>query len=86
MTDSAPTRILTVRDLVAALQSENQDALVVATWEGILRAITVYHAKDGTVLVDADGGSYRSDFEKSNDVVHGVTEAHIREALLGRSP
>jgi len=39
------TRIHTVRELVVALQGEDQDALVVATWEGILRAITVYHAR-----------------------------------------
>jgi len=54
------TRIHTVRELVVALQGEDQDALVVATWEGILRAITVYHARSswtrtaGTTDLTAD--------------------------------
>jgi hypothetical protein len=80
MTDVVPTRILTVRDLVVALQNEDQDALVVATWENVLRAITVYHAKDGTVLVDADHGDYRSDFEGADDVALFAAEQHQLEA------
>lgn len=79
-TNVVPTRILTVRDLVVALQNENQNALVVATWEGVLRAITVYHAKDGTVLIDADHGYSHSDFEKETDMASSAAEEQRLEA------
>lgn len=32
---------------------------VLATWEGAFREIGVYQAKDGTVMVDADGCRYQ---------------------------
>jgi hypothetical protein len=59
------TRIHTVRELVVALQGEDQDALVVATWEGILRAITVYHARSSWTRT---AGTTDPTFENDADV------------------
>lgn len=54
---------MTIRQLLDALESFPLDATVVGTWEGTVREISIYQAKDGTVLIDADGEFYRNRFE-----------------------
>lgn len=55
-----------VGQLRLALSSYADDAPVVATWEGVLCSVHVYHSADGVVLLDADGESYRDRFEKDD--------------------
>jgi hypothetical protein len=49
-------------ELINQLARLPMDAEVLGTWEGITEDIEVYAAKDGTVLIDCDRGSYKDEF------------------------
>jgi hypothetical protein len=49
-------------DLIVALEDYDFDENVLVTFEGITRDISVYQAKDSTVLIDADDNFYKEDF------------------------
>lgn len=54
---------MTVKELIHLLTQYPDDEPVIATWEGITREISIYRAKDGAVIVDADDEHYRTRFE-----------------------
>jgi hypothetical protein len=54
-----------VHELSTVLQQFDQDAEVIATWEGLLRDVEVYRAADGRIIIDADGGNYRERLQKT---------------------
>lgn len=63
---------MTVSELIAALQEYPPEAEVLATWEGTIKEIEVYRSKDGHILIDADAGFYRHEFE----TIAGAVEKH----------
>lgn len=52
-----------VKDLINELSKYNPESYVVATWESIIEEIYVYKSRDGVVLIDANSGFYREEFE-----------------------
>jgi hypothetical protein len=54
---------MTVSELIQELSRFPPNAVVYCTWEGVVRDLGVYAAKDGTVLIDGDGEHYRDGFE-----------------------
>lgn len=54
---------MTVAELIAQLQKFGSSDEVIATWEGITAGVSVYGGAPGVVVIDADGDSYRTDFE-----------------------
>jgi hypothetical protein len=56
------SEFIKVRELIEELKKYDPEADLAATWEGIVRGVTVYQSKDGVVLIDADSGFYRDDF------------------------
>lgn len=54
-----------VHELVTDLQQFDQDAEVIATWEGTLQELEVYRAADGRIIVDAEDGHSREHFQKT---------------------
>lgn len=55
-----------VAELIAELQRFPIEAEVVGTFEGVIRDITVYQAKSGTVMLDVDDCVYRDAFESGS--------------------
>jgi hypothetical protein len=53
----------TVQQLIEALSRFPADAPVIGTWEGQAEAVSVYQAKNGTVIIDVDADNYRHLFE-----------------------
>ena len=56
--------IKTVGELIEALRLYDPDAYVEGTWEGLLKPIRVYLARNDVVIIDADGGDYQTYFQQ----------------------
>lgn len=54
---------MTVSELLEALAKYPAEANVVVTWESTFHEPSIYVAKNGTVIIDADGDFYREDIE-----------------------
>lgn len=54
--------IETVKDLIDELSRYDEDSRIMVTFEGITRWFSIYQAKDGTILIDADGEFYKDKF------------------------
>ena len=55
--------VSTVGELIAALKHFPLNTPVAGTWESVVSPLYVYAAKDGGVLLDADGCSYKEQFK-----------------------
>jgi hypothetical protein len=51
-----------IGDVIKILEDYDWEEEVMVTFEGITRYFSIYQAKDGTVLIDADGDFYKDDF------------------------
>ncbi len=51
-----------VQDLISELSKYDPNEDIIATWEGITREISVYQAKDGTIMLDVDDNSFKEEF------------------------
>lgn len=54
-----------VHELIMTLQQYDQDAEVIATWEGQEEKIDVYQAADNRVIVDADNNHYKTRWQET---------------------
>ena len=52
----------TIQELINELSKYDPNEEVIATWEGIIREVDIYRAKDGTVMIDADENNYKDRF------------------------
>lgn len=76
---------MTVIELIEKLNDLKGDARVLATWEGTVQELSVYVAKDGTVMIDADQEVYRKDFESGR--LKGLTcDDYMDEHNRGKQP
>jgi hypothetical protein len=63
---------MTIHELIELLQQYNQEAEIVATWEGMDVPFDVYQAADGRVMIDADNNHYKVKWQKLKCEVCGV--------------
>ena len=53
---------MTIQELIIELSKYDPNEKIIATWEGTTMEFSVYQAKDGTVLIDADDDFYKEKF------------------------
>ena len=58
-----------IHELIDLLRQYNQEAEVVATWEGMDVPFDVYQAADGRVMIDADNNRYKLRWQETRCVV-----------------
>jgi len=61
-----------VKGLIKLLQGHNQEVEILITWEGIFTDIeddNIYIAKNGKVVIDADGNFYKKRIKQGIDYI-----------------
>lgn len=65
MNRSEAQPLTTVGEVISALKQCDVDAVVWGAWEGITMTVRVYEAANGSVIIDADEGSYQTHYQKT---------------------
>ncbi len=56
---------MTVHELIQILLKHDPSAKIVATWEGTITDFDIYSGADGRVFIDADGNSYKLNWQET---------------------